>query len=106
MKKIDTRGRGKGSREPERRVFVLDDDPSVRKSLATLLSTDYTVQTSPAQSSIWTSFRTPDQRVSYLMCGCRDSTASPSNDNSRTKAEWSRSYSSPGTVIYRWESVR
>jgi two-component system, LuxR family, response regulator FixJ len=47
MKKIGTlSGRAKGLKEPKSRVFVLDDDPSIRKSLATLLSTeDYTIET-------------------------------------------------------------
>jgi FixJ family two-component response regulator len=37
--------RPSGLKAPEQRVFVVDDDPSVRKSLATLLSTeDYAVE--------------------------------------------------------------
>src|SRR6516225_7091853 len=33
-------------KEPERRVFVVDDDPSIRKSIVTLLSTqEYAVTT-------------------------------------------------------------
>jgi CheY-like chemotaxis protein len=39
-------GWARGLKEPERRVFVVDDDQSVRKSLATLLSTeDYAIET-------------------------------------------------------------
>jgi FixJ family two-component response regulator len=38
--------RVRGLKEPERRVFVVDDDPSIRKSIANLLSTqDYAVAT-------------------------------------------------------------
>ena len=47
MKRIATvSGRTRGLKEPEGRVFVIDDDKSVRRSLATLLSAeDYVVKT-------------------------------------------------------------
>ena len=47
MKQIATsRGRATGWEEPEEHVFVVDDDQSVRRSLAVLLSTeDYKVET-------------------------------------------------------------
>jgi FixJ family two-component response regulator len=47
MKRIaKVSSRARGLNEPERRVFVVDDEPSIRKSLALLLSTeDYAVET-------------------------------------------------------------
>jgi FixJ family two-component response regulator len=46
MKTARVSGRGEVLEDPRRRVFVVDDDPSVRKSLATLLSTqEYAVET-------------------------------------------------------------
>jgi FixJ family two-component response regulator len=41
-----TSGSGKGLKEPAGRVLIVDDDPSIRKSLATLLSTqNYAIET-------------------------------------------------------------
>ena len=62
-----------GDLEP--RVFVVDDDHSVRTGLANLLATeDYAVDCSPAPTSTWHACRIAAQHVSSSTCSCLDST--------------------------------
>ncbi|MGA8657737.1 MAG: hypothetical protein WB586_16450 [Chthoniobacterales bacterium] len=93
-------------KEREPRVFMVDDDQSVRTSLATLLSTeDYAVEIFARPTSTWRACRTPARRASCSTCGCRDSTASPSNGNGGSQNGADRLHHR-ARRIYRWGLVR
>ncbi len=108
MKSSATAGAEAGDiKEMEPRVFVVDDDQSVRTSLANLLETeDYAVEIFANAAEYLARVPTPARPAWCSTCSCPDSTAWHFNSNSRRKVEWSRSSLSPGTAIYQWGSER
>jgi len=108
MKRSATAGeRASEAKGLEPRVFVVDDDQSVRTSLANLLETeDYAVEIFANAAQYLARVPHPGPACLVLDVQLPDSTAWHFSNDSRRKVEWSRSSLSPGTAIYQWGSVR
>ena len=106
---VENGGSARGIKMREARVFVVDDDQSVRTSLANLLATeDYAVEIFANAAEYLA--RVPHPGPACLVLDVQlpglDGLALHFNSNSRRKVEWSRSSLSPGTANYQWGSVR
>jgi FixJ family two-component response regulator len=89
------------------RVFVVDDDQSVRTGLANLLATeDYAVEMFASADEYLARVPHPGPVCLVLDVQLPGLNGLALQRQLRRKAGWNASFSSPGTAIYRWGSGR